>query len=97
MSLFGPIYVTSVLTLSRKQENALIDAAGALGLIGEHTHGIQIALDAIVAKLNEPQEPPPTDQQPAIDALVAKLAESNTTLAEEVAKILAANPTQSGA
>lgn len=48
-----------------------------------------LALDAIVAKMNEPD---PEDPQPAIDALVAKLAQSNTTLADEVAKILSTTP-----
>ena len=50
-----------------------------------------VALEALVAKANEP-DPEPDDPQPAIDALVAKLAQSNTTLADEVAKILAAHP-----
>ena len=48
------------------------------------------ALEAIVAKIDEPPES--ENPQPAVDALVARLAQSNTTLADEVAKILAANP-----
>jgi len=91
MSLLGPVYV--ILQLSRKQENALLDSATALGLLGEHTHGIQLALEAIVAKMNEPGGGADPGDQAAVDALVAKLGESNTTLAEEVAKILATNPT----
>lgn len=49
---------------------------------------IAASLVAIVTKMNEPD---PEDPQPAIDALVAKLAASNTTLADEVAKILTPN------
>ena len=45
------------------------------------------AAEAILAELTKPDH----DQQSALDALVGRLAQSNTTLAAEVEKILAAH------
>jgi hypothetical protein len=53
---------------------------------------IAAALEGLVAKLDEPA-PDPDDSQGVVDALVARLAASNTALADEVAKILAVHPT----
>lgn len=71
MSLFGPFYVTTTLRLTDEQARWLRELSTNAGLVGEHTHGIQVALDAILAKLTEPPEPvvvgdiiagPPVDQ-----------------------------------
>ena len=79
MSLFGPVYV--ILSLSRKQEGWLQDAATALGLIGEHTHGIQMALEALVAKLDQSGSGDLTpEQQAQVADLIAQLKASQTAL-----------------
>jgi hypothetical protein len=51
---------------------------------------IAAALEVLVAKIDEAD---PDDSQGVVDALVARLAASNTALADEVAKILAVHPT----
>lgn len=80
MALFN-VSVLSTLNIPRQERETLLRIA--------------VALEAIVTKINEPDpEPPPADNQAALDALVAKLAESNVTLADEVAKILAVHPSQ---
>ena len=80
MALFN-ISVQSWLNLPESVRLAIVKTAVDTGRIAT-------ALETLVAKVDEPDP----DQQPAVDALVAKLAASNTTLADEVAKILAANP-----
>ena len=85
MALFT-VSVFSQLTLPESVRLAIVRLAVDQGRIAG-------ALEALVAKINEPDS---EDPQPAIDALVAKLAASNTTLADEVAKILTPPPTQEG-
>jgi len=80
VALFN-ISVQSWLNLPESVRLAIVKTAVDTGRIAT-------ALETLVAKVDEPDP----DQQPAVDALVAKLAASNTTLADEVAKILAANP-----
>ena len=57
MALFGPFYVTTTLRLSEQQDRWLRDLSTHAQLVGEHTHGIQLALEAILTKLTEPPEP----------------------------------------
>ena len=65
MSLFGPIYITSTLSLTKTQEMWLRDLSTNAGLIGEHTHGLQVALEAILAKLTEAEPPVSPDLEAA--------------------------------
>jgi len=81
MSLFGPVYV--ILSLSRRQEDALIDGMQALGLIGEHTHGLQMALEALVAKLGDVGSGTgdlTPEQQAQVADLIAQLKTSGESL-----------------
>jgi hypothetical protein len=74
MSLFGPVYVTSVLTLSRQQDKALRDVA-------DGSQRSAAALEALVAKLNEPQDPGLTpEQQAQVHDLIAQLKTSGDAL-----------------
>lgn len=74
MSLLGPVYVTSVLTLSAKESKALQDVARAAG-------GIDASLKALVEKLNEPPSEGLTPaQQQQVESLIAQLKASGDAL-----------------
>ena len=74
MSLFGPIYVTSTLTLSAKDAKALQDVARAV-------LGIDASLRALLDKLTEPPAEVLTPEQ------AATLSALNATQAAKVAAL----------
>jgi hypothetical protein len=90
MSLLGPVYV--ILSLSKRQEDALVGGWHALEGVQSATESVAFCLNTLLSKLDSAGDLSP-EQQAQVEALIAQLKASQAPLAAAEAAN-ATTPTQ---